>query len=136
MVTMDLGQFGKRMADVAAEVPPRCDKVVRTFSIVANQTIVMATPVDKGFARANWQVSIGVPITTETDSTDAQGAISRNAAVIGGYTSGGGDLLIQNNRSYIKRLNEGWSAQAPANFVQKALRASARAISKTQVVKP
>lgn len=135
MVTMDLGQFGKRMADVAAEVPPEVDKVVRRFAVVANQAVIMATPVRTGRARANWQVSIGAPITAETGSTDAQGAISRNASVIGGYTSGGGELLIQNNVPYIARLNDGWSAQAPANFVQKALRAAARAVSKTQVVK-
>jgi len=34
----------------------------------------------------------------------------------------GKKIFITNNLPYAKRLNEGWSTQAPANFVQAAIR--------------
>ncbi len=133
---MDLNQFSKRIRDVAKGVEPGVDEVVRRFALVANQTVIMATPVDTGRARANWQISIGSPMTDETGSTDAQGALSRNAETIGTHrASAGQELYLQNNVPYIERLNEGWSAQAGAGFVEKALLAAARAVSRAKVLR-
>lgn len=118
---------------MAADVEPAVDDTLRKVALVANQTLIMATPVDTGRARANWQVSINTEIDAEVDSTDAQGAMARNAEVIRGYRNG--ELIIQNNVHYIGKLNDGWSAQAPAGFVEKALQTAARAVAASKVVR-
>jgi hypothetical protein len=133
---MDLDQFSRRIRDVAKGVEPGVDAVVRKYAVVANQAVVMATPVDTGRARANWQISIGAPVNDETGSTDAQGQLERNKATIGTHrASSGQELYLQNNVAYIERLNQGWSAQAGAGFVEKALIAAARAIGRVKVLR-
>jgi hypothetical protein len=103
--------------------------MVRKYAILASQVLIMGTPVDKGRARANWQVTVGTPANGETGSTSAQEALDRNKAVIDSYrATSEQDLYVQNNVPYIKRLNEGWSAQAPAGFVEKGLMTAARAL--------
>lgn len=103
--------------------------MVRKYAILASQAVIVATPVDTGRARANWQVSIGAPATAALESTDAQGALERNKGIISAHrASAGQELYLQNNVAYIERLNQGWSAQAPAGFVEKALITAARAL--------
>jgi hypothetical protein len=118
---------------VAADVEPAVDDTLRKVALVANQTVIMATPVDTGRARANWQISIDTELTGEVDSTDAQGALARNQEVIRGYRNGA--IILQNNVPYIGALNNGSSAQAPAGFVEKALQTAASVVSKAKVVK-
>jgi hypothetical protein len=118
---------------VAADIEPAVDDTLRKVALVANQTVIMATPVDTGRARANWQVSIDTEIDSVVESTDAQGAMSRNAEVIRSYRNGA--IVLQNNVAYIGALNNGSSAQAPAGFVEKALQAAANAVRKAKVLK-
>ena len=85
------------------------------------QQVVIATPVDTGQARGNWRVSIGtIDYSTDSDSLDksGNGSISMGIRTI---QSGGGlgkIAHISNSLSYISRLNDGWSMQAPKNFMQ------------------
>jgi hypothetical protein len=84
------------------------------------QGVVVATPVDTGQARSNWRVSVGSVDGTTDTSTDkgGSGAIKRGIATI---QSGGGlgkVVYISNSLRYIERLNNGWSMQAPKNFMQ------------------
>jgi hypothetical protein len=132
-VRHNLGQFAERMRKRGADIEPAVDDTVRKVALLANQTLIMATPVDTGRARANWQVSINAEVDSEVESTDAQGAMTRNKGVIDGYR--GGELLIQNNVPYIGALNNGSSAQAPAGFVEKALQAAAKAVARSKLVR-
>ena len=85
-------------------------------------SVVLATPVDTGRARGNWQPSIGDPITSETGNTDKGGGttIAKGNGLFARYEFGK-KIFISNNVPYIQRLNEGHSQQAPAGFVQKAI---------------
>ena len=83
-------------------------------------TVVVATPVDTGQARGNWRVSVGVvdKKTDQTQDRSGQGSISKGIATI---QSGGGIgkvVYISNSLKYIEKLNNGWSMQAPKNFMQ------------------
>lgn len=131
-ISHNLGSFARRIRKVAADIEPAVDDTLRKVALVANQTVIMATPVDTGRARANWQVSIDTEIDSEVDSTNAQGAIARNASVIRGYRNG--SIILQNNLPYIGALNNGSSAQAPAGFVEKAIQAAARAVRGSKAV--
>jgi hypothetical protein len=89
------------------------------------------TPVDTGWARANWLPSIGAPlgpgdtsgIRPETpnsaSTTDQDSGLAKVATT---YQTEKGPVHITNNVPYIVFLNEGSSKQAPSGFVQRAIR--------------
>ena len=123
------------------------DKAVRMAALAADQAVVLGTPVDKGRARSNWIVSLGAPSRTTVDphvpgeggstaGANANAALAQGAAVIGGYSGLiHGSIAISNNLPYIGRLNTGYSKQAPAGFVEKAVQSAVRAVQKARVVK-
>ncbi len=82
------------------------------------------TPVDTGWARANWVPRIGSPAlqvtgTREAVSGSAQETGIANIAI--SYRASQGPVFITNNVPYIVLLNEGSSGQAPRGFVQNAI---------------
>ena len=91
------------------------------------------TPVDTGWARANWIPAIGSPSSRAApppgDNTQTRGAASilggqqqaAVAAIAIGYKLRMGKVTIANNVPYILSLNAGTSKQAPKNFVQRAV---------------
>ena len=96
------------------------DKFTKRITGEMLQQVVVATPVDTGQARGNWRVSVGVldKKTDQTQDRSGQGSISKGIATI---QSGGGIgkiVYLSNSLNYIKKLNDGWSMQAPKNFMQ------------------
>lgn len=83
------------------------------------QRVVVQTPVDTGQARGNWRVNVGSVDTSTTDATDrsGQGTISKGISTIQAGGGLGKIVYISNSLQYISRLNDGWSMQAPVNFV-------------------
>lgn len=73
------------------------------------------TPVDTGHARANWVPSVGAPFGIEVDDDAAHDS---GAAQVVGYKLGDGPAWLSNNVPYIQLLNDGWSKQRPAGFVE------------------
>ena len=137
---MNLNQFGDKIKRVAVNVPKNADEIVRKVALAADQTITMATPVDTGRARANWQVGIGAaPAGTVKYSGGGAGAagyaISAAANVVTTYKGQPGGIWLVNNLPYIQRLNEGWSAQAPAKFVEQAIDTAVNTIRDSKVIK-
>ena len=88
-----------------------------TLDVTAN--LIETTPVDTGHARANWVPSIGQPSRSEQASAAAQ--VSGQAAVATAREIAQ-PVYVSNNVPYITRLNEGSSTQAPAGFIQRAIR--------------
>jgi hypothetical protein len=136
MAGNSLGEFARRIKRRAASVVVNHNANVIRLATVIEQTVVVATPVDTGHARANWQVTISEETTTELDEVDKSGAgtIAKAVSVLSGRRDGQ-TIHVANNVPYIKRLNEGSSAQAPANFVQRAINAAIAAFRGTRVVK-
>lgn len=129
----DLRSFADRMRKRAKGVEDNADKLVRTVALAVDATVVMATPVDEGRARSNWQVALDGPATGtiepyspgregSTGGENSRAAIEQGKQAIAGYKGGSSSAIhITNNLPYIKRLNDGWSAQAPAGFVEQAV---------------
>lgn len=124
-------QFSKRIQRIATNVGENATKLVRKVALSVDTTVVMATPVDTGRARSNWQVNIGGPAkgTIEAYSPGAEGstgganariALALGAATIASYKAGE-TIHLTNNLPYIGALNDGHSAQAPAGFVETAV---------------
>ena len=83
------------------------------------------TPVDTGWASANWWISVG---TVPSDNDGSGGDVSAQQAKqstglvdILTYEPSKGVIYITNNVPYINRLNNGWSQQSPAGFVDRAV---------------
>lgn len=92
------------------------------------------TPVDTGWARANWIPSVGEPALLDSHLKDPNpGAVMAREQVhsaglnaVLGWKVGDGPIFVTNNVPYIGALNNGHSAQAPAGFVQIALERAVR----------
>lgn len=136
-----LRDFAKRMQQRADSVEKNADELVRKVALAVDATVVIATPVDEGRARSNWQVNLDEPAsgTVEpyapgkegsTGGENSRAAIEQGKAKIANYGNANTAIHITNNLPYIKRLNDGWSAQAPAGFVEQAILVGVEAIRK------
>src|SRR5690348_12134846 len=99
----------------AAKARGRADLVVRKVSLDVFSRVIKRTPVDTGRARGNWQASIGAQAVGEVATTDKSGASTVAAAQAVTSQAKAGDVVwLINNVPYIRRLETGWSKQAPA----------------------
>lgn len=132
----DLKTFARRIRALARRVEDNVDDLVRRTAVAVDQTVVIATPVDKGQARGGWQANNGSPITEEIDRLDKSGqeTIDENNRVIARRRRGQ-DIYISNNVGHIGFLNDGSSSQAPENFVEIAAAEGARVARSTRVVR-
>jgi len=145
MVSRPFSQFPRRMTMRGAEVATGASFIVRKVALVVDQALVFSTPVDKGVARSNWRVSIGEPLDGiipayapgeglgASETSNAQAAISQAQAVIGRQMPGQA-ISIANNLPYIERLNQGWSRQAPAGFIDSSVAAAVAAVGGVRVL--
>lgn len=93
-------------------------------NLVSSSDTGYGTPVDTGWARANWVPRIGTPPKGTSGSPESVSVAAQSlgiAQVAGGYRLAAGPVFISNNVPYIVFLNEGSSQQAPAGFVQNAV---------------
>ena len=107
-----------------------------TLDVTAN--LIETTPVDTGWARANWVPSVGQrsrrpaqSFPGRTPSAFVQAASAKQSvgqAQTIGYKLERGRVFVSNNVRYITRLNDGYSRKAPAGFVQRAIRKAVTAI--------
>ncbi|PHR58820.1 MAG: hypothetical protein COA47_10465 [Robiginitomaculum sp.] len=146
--------FAKRMDAVAENIPSNANRLVRAIAIQSLTTVSFATPVDTGRARSNWQVGIDKANKAEIDSfslgadsggsqseRDANGAIAQQQSVgkgtvlIGTYKGQRGGIFLSNNLDYIQRLNQGYSLQAPRNFIIDSVKLAVKAVVKSPAFK-
>lgn len=101
------------------------------------------TPVDTSQALSNWQVTLDGPATSTIGPhfPGSQGSTYRasaaetiaNAKSVLQNKKPGQAIFITNNLPYIKRLNDGYSAQAPAGFVERAVLIGRKMLSKFKI---
>lgn len=93
-----------------------------------NANLAINTPIDIGWARANWVPSIGKPYEGGKDKkperakvAGALAAQQNGQAAVLGYKLEQGALFSTNNVVYIGMLNAGHSPQAPPGFVGRVI---------------
>lgn len=140
-----LGQFGNKMIKRSVRVEANLNRKVRRIALAIFSEVVVQTPVDTGRARSNWVVSLGhmteePPFSPYVPGKDGSTAAANSTAAIQiGMAAMSDrrpeqDIFITNNLPYIGRLNEGYSAQAPANYIQSAVQFGIAAGSSTKVI--
>lgn len=121
------------MRDLGREVEDNSGELVRRLAVTIDQVVVVETPVDTGRARINWQIGLDgpaqgtLPEPPTGGGSAAQLSMDKAAADIAKHKNGQA-IHITNNLDYIGRLNDGYSAQAPANFVEMAVVTAIKAI--------
>lgn len=116
----DPKRFAARMRILGATVETNATKLMKKVATRVDQVVVTETPVDTGRARSNWQAEIGNAAEGTVEPVSAEAALARNQLKIDGAKAGD-EIHLTNNLSYIGKLNEGHSAQAPAGYVEEAV---------------
>lgn len=113
----------ERELSVLAEITDHVSAEARKLMINIDRRVVLETPVDTASAKRSWLAGVNQSPTTlfnlpdGSDVSLAQAqAIEQGAATISG-AKGFDTIYIVNNQRYIQRLNEGWSEQAPARYI-------------------
>lgn len=117
-----LDAFKRGIRSDIADIAAVTSKVERRIGLGILRRVVMATPVDTGRARGNWQVDLNNAPKGETGALDKRGGstASKGSAIIQ-TAKPFGTIQIANNVPYIGRLNDGYSKQAPAGFIEAAI---------------
>lgn len=131
----DLKTFKRRIQKHARNVESNSNKNIIRLAVIIDQVVTVGTPVDTGRARANWQATIGEETFDELDEVDQSGAstMAKAQAVLESRKPEQ-TIHLTNNVKYVPRLNEGWSAQAPAGFVQEAVNVGINAFKGMKVL--
>lgn len=115
-------QLGRNDANVMRYIKTKKEhapKLMRMFMFEFYRQITLSTPVDTGRARWGWNCSIGRPDMTNPPegkyTLDAGRAVETFSI---SAVNGKDTLYVANAVPYIGKLNEGWSRQAPARFVE------------------
>ncbi len=122
---------------MSTEVDRLNETMKRAVNIIARQLLLNVrerltetNPVDTGFSRSNWIPSVGAPaagVVGSKEAVDYSGIVSGTLTILS-YDLFKGPAFITNNVDYIVLLNQGYSAQAPAQFVERAIEDGIRAL--------
>lgn len=128
-----LDDFANRMSRISVEVEGGVERAVKDCAVAVTCAVIHATPVDTGRARSNWTAELDQAFQNlfpahvpgekgSTATANAEIAIEKAEAVIEQFDIGkNGSIHISNSLPYIGALNDGHSAQAPADFVKLAV---------------
>jgi Bacteriophage HK97-gp10, putative tail-component len=123
-----VGKWSIPIDKLAAKSKASIETVVRRSTYEVFRKVILSSPVDTGRFRANWNVSYQALDTATTESTSAGRAqIEVNKALT---LPVGGVVYLTNGLPYARRLEYGYSSQAPAGMVRIAAAQFASAVNK------
>ncbi len=108
--------FQSDMVRFEKEVMGQSEKVIRQAAAAMFSRIVRATPVDEGTAKGNWQVGVNSTPDGPIERDDEGAALAEISLKTAQFTLAD-SLHFANSLPYIRRLESGWSGQAPAGMV-------------------
>jgi hypothetical protein len=130
--------MAKGLLDLAASMERKAkaiDAAASQLAVETAQTIVgdlaFKTPVDTSQALSNWIVTLDAPSTGKikphfpgeggSSQKSSAGETINQARAVLAKKKPGQKIYITNNLPYIRRLNDGYSKQAPAGFVERSV---------------
>lgn len=112
-------QWSQDLQALATKTGLQMDTVIRKATFDLFRSVALKSPVDTGRFRANWNVSFGAPDASTTDSTNAARALREVQQALSFPT--GGVVHMTNGLPYARRLEYGYSRQAPYGMVRYSL---------------
>ncbi len=128
---MDPIRFNQKMFGLSNRVVEDANTIVKEVARKAVEELISITPVDTGRAVSNWRVGLNYQPRGEiepfargekgsTAHANRSAALSAALSHVNSRTTGQ-TIYIVNNLRYITFLNQGWSDQAPAGYVDRAV---------------
>lgn len=137
MAAVSLQQFAQIMQGAGKRLPNAVNTLIKGLAEDIDRGVILETPVDVGTARSNWVVSLSTPEGNfiqayapgdrlgKGERRNAFAAVIQGRGVIAARQPGQ-TIFIQNNAPYIGVLNNGYSRQSPALFVESAIMVAVR----------
>lgn len=123
------GRFESQLRGFGVKALDKVDKVRRASVLELFKLVIMATPVDTGRLRGNWQTTINSPADAATTRDDPNGAAAL-AEAMANLGSLADVVWFTNNLPYAERIEyEGWSRQAPEGMVRRHIAQWQRIVS-------
>jgi len=126
-----LADLAKKMTVAAKRSETVASDLAAAFAYQIEYHLVYETPVDTSTALSNWQVNLTSPAADEINAYSlgsrgsSQGASASSAIAEAQIElqrkKPGQPIYLSNLVDYIRKLNEGSSAQAPAGFIEAAI---------------
>lgn len=111
--------FSLQIREFVETVRAREDEVIRKLALDILSSVVRMSPVLTGRFRGNWQVGLNAPVTGQLQRLDKSGAVAiASGSTMIAKARAGGVIYLSNNLPYARRLEYGWSKQAPAGMVR------------------
>lgn len=142
---MNLNQFAQWITNIGNNVEPATTAIVKEMGKAMAPVLIYGTPVDSGRARANWQGSNNRipsnmlyyphPLAPASPGDGAREGLTSMDNAVAAYT-GKGFYAFTNNVEYIEELNNGYSRQAPAGFVEQAVLTGILSLNGKTIVVP
>ena len=124
-----------KIVTIVGELSLFTERIVKRIALNLDANLRETTPVNTGWARANWILSIGSPFSGTAGTREAaeQGSIDSSpqesgAVAVAATYKLGPPIFESNNVHYIGKLNAGSSSKAPPAFIQAAI---VRAVEQT-----
>lgn len=101
------------------EAGNRADDLTRKVAEEMMKAMVRRSPVDTGRFRGNWQTGVNVTNVGSNNASDTTGdsSLARLREILRGWQAGQ-TIYMTNALPYAKRLEYGWSQQAPQGMVR------------------
>lgn len=109
--SLDISKFNDKVKSLG-------DVAVRKICLELTSSVVLKTPVDTGRARGNWFGTVNTPSNETSTKTDKNGASTIGEAQAAIKAAPGQIYYLSNNLPYIRRLEYGYSKQAPKGMVR------------------
>lgn len=97
------------------------EKVIRGTLLSFTSRVIKETPVDTGRLRGNWQASLNVPenLPVERVQASPEGIANSDANSALNNLKLGDIFWFTNNLPYARRIEEGYSLQAPQGMLRR-----------------
>ena len=117
-----MATFSVPIAALAEKMQIDVETIARKVTLDIFSAVVKRSPVDTGRFKGNWNASYGAPDYTVSQHIDKTPLLSAGPRIqraalalpVGGVT------FLSNGLPYAKRLEDGWSKQAPGGMVKLA----------------
>ena len=104
-----MAQWSLDLTEYAKKKNVEIKEVRKAYAFALYSSIVKKTPVDTGRARGNWNVSVGSPDTSTTETTQQKYNSQESIPTPNGDES----IFISNNLDYIEKLEYGGYPNPP-----------------------
>lgn len=111
--------FSAQIAEFVAKAKGNADLVVRKVALEMFSRVIQKSPVKDGRFKSSWVVAINSIPSSDPGTIDKSGAPSFmrvDAAVLN--LKAGNMIAMTSSLSYSRRLEYGWSGQAPSGVVR------------------